>query len=105
MCLLQHSPTDAEDQRPVTAHEHLDSGLVAVGQELLQELPVARRRPRDAPDQVADVLEDGIALGHARGLRIDVHLSITHAVGHEQIAFFSIVVVCWGEEGRAAGLS
>jgi len=68
--VVQHAAADAEDQRPVTAHQHLDGGFVAVGHEPLQQLTVRHCRRRHAADQVAEVLQQGVGmgLGHARVL-------------------------------------
>src|SRR5262249_443413 len=71
VAVVQHAAAAPEVQRAVAAPQHFDRRLVAVGQELLQELAVGQGRRRDAADQMAEVIQERVRMrrGHARVLR------------------------------------
>jgi hypothetical protein len=71
MFVEEYTTARAQDQGSVPAHEVFDGRLVAVGDEPLQELGIRHRRCGDAPNQVANMVQEWLrmGLGHSRVLR------------------------------------
>ncbi len=56
--VAEHPAADAKHQRPITAHEHFNGGVVGIGQEPVQELAIRQRRLGAIADQVAEVVQE-----------------------------------------------
>jgi hypothetical protein len=74
VAVRQHPPTDAQDNRAVTAQQGLEGGLLLVGEEATQQLAVGQLAvvmheggPADVPDQSVHRARGHVSPSEGRG--------------------------------------